>query len=133
MTQVPVWGWFSFGEMIVFVCVLLVGLIYVWMKGDLAWIRSKPLIPVTNTQVPASSYAAINAERFVVREFHLPEPAPAPAATTPTAAAKPAFKPGGKPAFKPGGARFKPGAARSKPETGNSAKDGNDEILKKKD
>src|SRR3546814_10010359 len=96
------------------------------MKCDLAWIRSKPLSPVTNTQVPASSYAAINAERFVVREFHLPEPAPAPAATTPTAAAKPAFKPGGKPAFKPGGARFKPGAARSKPETGNSAKDGNE-------
>src|SRR3546814_20135920 len=98
MTQVPVWGWFSFGEMIVFVCVLLVGLIYVWMKGDLAWIRSKPLIPVTNTQVPASSYAAINAERFDVWEFHLPDPDPAPAAPPPTAAAKPAFKHAGNPA-----------------------------------
>src|SRR5713101_2467261 len=30
-------GWFGFGEMMVFVLVLTVGLVYVWRKGALEW------------------------------------------------------------------------------------------------
>jgi NADH-quinone oxidoreductase subunit A len=38
-------GWFAFIEMIVFVVILLVGLVYVWAKGDLSWDKPKPSIP----------------------------------------------------------------------------------------
>lgn len=73
MEQVPVWGWLSFTEMVIFVCILLVGLVYVWMKGDLAWIRPRQLIPLAGTNVPAALYAAVNEEKFVVREFSIPD------------------------------------------------------------
>jgi NADH-quinone oxidoreductase subunit A len=38
-------GWFAFIEMVVFVVILLVGLVYVWGKGDLSWDKPKPSIP----------------------------------------------------------------------------------------
>ena len=38
-------GWFAFIEMVIFVVILIVGLIYVWGKGDLDWDRPKPQIP----------------------------------------------------------------------------------------
>ncbi len=38
-------GWFAFIEMIVFVVILLLGLVYVWAKGDLEWDRPRPYIP----------------------------------------------------------------------------------------
>lgn len=92
MEDLPVWGWFSFTEMSIFVFVLLVGLVYVWTKGDLAWIRSRQVVPSTDSKVPAALYAAINTEKYVVRPFALPaeKEKTAPAAA---AARKPAFKP----------------------------------------
>ena len=33
-------GWFAFIEIFLFVAILLVGLLYVWAKGDLEWIRA---------------------------------------------------------------------------------------------
>jgi len=38
-------GWFAFIEMMVFLAILLVGLAYVWRKGDLDWDKPAPLIP----------------------------------------------------------------------------------------
>lgn len=38
-------GWFAFIEMVIFVTILLVGLAYVWAKGDLEWDRPNPIIP----------------------------------------------------------------------------------------
>lgn len=38
-------GWFAFIEMLIFVVILLVGLVYVWAKGDLDWERPMPYIP----------------------------------------------------------------------------------------
>ena len=32
-------GWFAFVEIFLFVAVLMLGLVYVWVKGDLDWIR----------------------------------------------------------------------------------------------
>lgn len=32
-------GWFGFVEMLIFLAVLLVGLVYAWGKGDLEWIK----------------------------------------------------------------------------------------------
>ncbi|UCD84311.1 MAG: NADH-quinone oxidoreductase subunit A [Deltaproteobacteria bacterium] len=33
-------GWFAFVEMMIFIFILLVGLAYVWRKGDLDWIKT---------------------------------------------------------------------------------------------
>jgi NADH-quinone oxidoreductase subunit A len=38
-------GWFAFIEMVIFVLILLVGLVYVWGKGDLEWDKPRPSIP----------------------------------------------------------------------------------------
>ena len=48
-------GWYAFGELFLFVAILLLGLVYVWLKGDLDWIRT-----VRGAQAPlqvAKSYA----------------------------------------------------------------------------
>ncbi len=37
-------GWFAIAEMFTFLGILLVGYIYVWMKGDLDWARPKPYV-----------------------------------------------------------------------------------------
>lgn len=33
-------GWVAFGELMVFVLILIMGLAYVWKKGDLEWVKS---------------------------------------------------------------------------------------------
>jgi NADH-quinone oxidoreductase subunit A len=33
-------GLYAFGELFIFVAILLLGLVYVWLKGDLEWIRT---------------------------------------------------------------------------------------------
>ncbi len=33
-------GWFAFVEIVIFISILLLGLAYVWVKGDLEWIRA---------------------------------------------------------------------------------------------
>ena len=37
-------GWLAFSEMLVFIAILLVGFAYVWVKGDLDWIRPQPYV-----------------------------------------------------------------------------------------
>jgi NADH-quinone oxidoreductase subunit A len=39
-------GMFGFFEMAVFLVILLVGYVYVWVKGDLDWDKPRPEIPV---------------------------------------------------------------------------------------
>ncbi|RYZ99243.1 MAG: NADH-quinone oxidoreductase subunit A [Sphingobacteriaceae bacterium] len=65
------WGWFSLAEMFIFLSILILGLVYVWCKGDLDWIKPKPVIPTTDTLIPQSLYDKINLEQsaYVVREF----------------------------------------------------------------
>ncbi len=38
-------GWFAFFEIFTFVAILLLGLVYVWVKGDLNWIRDAKVDP----------------------------------------------------------------------------------------
>jgi len=40
-------GWFAFGELFLFVGILVLGLAYVWRKGDLEWIRK---VVITDAQ-----------------------------------------------------------------------------------
>ena len=32
-------GWIAFVEGLIFIAILMVGLAYVWVKGDLEWVR----------------------------------------------------------------------------------------------
>ncbi|GAA4309190.1 hypothetical protein GCM10023149_03390 [Mucilaginibacter gynuensis] len=98
------WGWFSLAEMFIFLGILILGLAYVWLKGDLDWIKSKPVVPTVDVAIPASLYDRINLEQgsFKVRVFTtentLPEPEKAAVTATPVAEAATAVK---KPMFKP--------------------------------
>ena len=97
------WGWLSLVEMFGFLGILILGLVYVWVKGDLEWIKPKPVVPVSDVFIPASLYEKINAEQsaYQVKAFALATIADAavaePAAVT---AAPPVRKPMFKPAFK---------------------------------
>ncbi len=94
------WGWFSLAEMFIFLGILILGLVYVWCKGDLDWIKPKPALPTTNASIPASLYDQINIEQgaFKARPFAL-EPAlatttaPVAAVSEPAPIRKPMFKP----------------------------------------
>lgn len=57
------WGWFSFVEMMIFVGVLALGLIYAWANGYLDWIRPKQEITEYKSPVPGEMYKRIN-ERY---------------------------------------------------------------------
>jgi NADH-quinone oxidoreductase subunit A len=91
----PRWGWLAFAEMLVFVAILLLGLVYLWIKGDLEWIKPQAIKPSVKTTVPLSAYNAINNEIYKVKQFTAdPVPLPAePAAQKEGTAPKPAFKP----------------------------------------
>lgn len=99
----PRWSGLALTEMFVFLGILILGLVYVWVKGDLDWIKPQPVKPVSDTQVPHSLYEELNKNQsaFVVKPFHA-EPA-AVRQTTGEAAgtdAAPIKKPMFKPTFK---------------------------------
>ncbi|WP_442795277.1 NADH-quinone oxidoreductase subunit A [Pelobium manganitolerans] len=59
------WGWLSFTEMLGFLSILILGLVYVWRKKDLDWIKPTPTAASTDTAIPLSAYEAINKEVYV--------------------------------------------------------------------
>lgn len=90
------WGWLSLTEMFIFVGILLIGLMYIWKKGDLNWIRPEQILPQTPGRIPFSAYSSINQSIYEVKEFNMNSNTPAPAEVLPEArpsANKPAFKP----------------------------------------
>jgi NADH-quinone oxidoreductase subunit A len=64
------WGWLSLIEMFIFIGILLIGLMYVWKKGDLNWIRPDNILPSGPGRVPMAIYAKINEAEYKVREFN---------------------------------------------------------------
>ena len=53
----------AFVEMLIFILILLVGLAYVWAKGDLEWVRKIQSVPndnndLGNQNVPSSALEA---------------------------------------------------------------------------
>lgn len=70
----PTWGWFSLAEMFIFLGILILGLVYVWVKGDLDWIKPNPVMPTTNVSVPASLYEKLNAQQsaYTIKKFGEP-------------------------------------------------------------
>ncbi len=55
-------GWFAFIEIFIFVAILLLGLVYVWKKGDLEWIGRREQAPKEPT-ARASSASVVGRER----------------------------------------------------------------------
>jgi NADH-quinone oxidoreductase subunit A len=60
IAQAPSWGWLALIEVFVFAAILLLGLAYVWVKGDLDWIKPQPIVPQSPAKVPAELYEAYN-------------------------------------------------------------------------
>lgn len=90
------WGWLSLGEMFVFIGILLTGLLYVWKKGDLDWIKPLKVLPSGPGNIPLAVYSRINEEKYTVREFSvdkMPGPENAQGEIAVPKAAKPAFTP----------------------------------------
>ncbi|MGZ3874680.1 MAG: NADH-quinone oxidoreductase subunit A [Mucilaginibacter sp.] len=94
------WGWLSLTEMFIFLGILIIGLAYVWVKGDLDWIKPNPIRPTADTQVPVSLYESLNKQQssYKIREFTT-EISPVAAVTPePTSANPPPIR---RPMFKP--------------------------------
>ena len=96
----PRWGWFALTEMFVFLGILILGLAYVWRKGDLDWIKPDVALPTTDINIPSSLYDKVNREQtaYKVRAFE-PERIEAIATAAPVATPpvrKPMFKPASK-------------------------------------
>ncbi len=96
------WGWFALLEMALFIGILIIGLVYVWKKGDLEWIKPNPVAPHVDVNIPASAYDKLNNSRYRVRKFD-PDGSMAPVAATAAITSGEAKKPAFRPAFrKPG-------------------------------
>lgn len=93
----PLWGWLTLAEMFIFVGILLLGLVYVWRRGDLEWIKPDQKLPTVDTAIPKSVYERINKETYKVKAF---SPETVGAQTTANGAVTGAPKPAFKPAFK---------------------------------
>jgi len=102
ITFEPRWGVFSLVEMFIFLGVLILGLVYVWRKGDLEWIKNKPVKPVTDVTIPTSVYDKINAEQSMhkVKAFSMETSLAETTTPTATTTAPPIRRPMFKPTFK---------------------------------
>ncbi|MFZ4101442.1 MAG: NADH-quinone oxidoreductase subunit A [Sphingobacterium thalpophilum] len=92
----PNWGWFSLIEMFIFIGILLIGLVYVWKKGDLNWIRPKQNLPVSPSMIPLSAYDGLNMEVYQTKTFSVDTVLPAPdkvLSEPPVSSARPGFTP----------------------------------------
>lgn len=99
----PRWGWFTLAEMAVFVGILIIGLAYVWKKGDLEWVKPQPVLPHVNVNIPKSVYDRLNRDPYRVRRFE-PETLPQEVEKNERSGGVEAKKPAFKPLFrKPGG------------------------------
>jgi len=89
------WGWFALLEMTLFVGILVIGLVYVWKKGVLEWIKPKPSMPSVAVNIPASAYNRLNNGQYRVRKFNPENGTPTPTKAEPsgTTPKKPAFRP----------------------------------------
>ena len=99
------WGLFSLFEMFIFLGILILGLVYVWVKGDLDWIKPHPTRPTVDTNIPLNLYERLNKQQsiHIVKKFSLEQPAEIAAATAPATATtdiQPIRKPMFKPTFK---------------------------------
>jgi len=63
------WGWFTLVEMGIFLSILVLGLVYVWVRGDLNWIKPKHTIPSVQIGIPSDAYQSLNAKEYAVKDY----------------------------------------------------------------
>jgi len=99
----PRWGALSLIEMFLFLGILILGLAYVWVKGDLNWIKPDQAIPTTTVNIPPSLYDKLNAEQsaYKVKAFTVETEPQVTATATQTSETVPMPQPIRKPMFKP--------------------------------
>ena len=54
------WGWFTLAEVVVFVSILVIGLVYAWARGFLNWEVAEPTPKQAPSLVPEDLYEALN-------------------------------------------------------------------------
>jgi NADH-quinone oxidoreductase subunit A len=54
------WGWFSMLEMLLFIVILALGLIYAWVNGFLDWVKPNPKPTEFDSPVPKELYRELN-------------------------------------------------------------------------
>ena len=91
ISQHSSWGLISFIEMMVFVGVLLIGLVYAWKKGDLDWVTPSPIIPQTKSNIPLEAYQSVEENNPSRKKFAIKTVEPKIKPSTPTK--KPMFRP----------------------------------------
>src|SRR5690606_32045613 len=62
------WGWFTLVEMTLFIGVLILGLVYVWKRGYLNWVKGSHVTPRVSTIIPLSAYDKLKIGRASCRE-----------------------------------------------------------------
>lgn len=88
------WGWLAFTEMLIFIGILLLGLVYVWRKKDLDWIKPAAFLPQVKTAIPVNAYQVINQEKYIPFQHKAKAEAIATGEiVTETTVAKPKFTP----------------------------------------
>jgi NADH-quinone oxidoreductase subunit A len=87
------WGWLTFTEMLIFIGILLLGLVYVWRKKDLEWIKPTIFIPETDSGIPINAYQIINHEKYIPFRNRLILKESIQEVKTESAIAKPKFTP----------------------------------------
>ncbi|PRD46202.1 NADH-quinone oxidoreductase subunit A [Sphingobacterium haloxyli] len=63
------WGWFTLVEMGMFLGILVVGLVYVWKRGDISWIKPAHVEPRVSVGIPATAYEQLNNKQYHVRDY----------------------------------------------------------------
>src|SRR5690606_3240 len=63
------WGWFTLIEMAIFIVILVLGLVYVWKKGYLNWVKTTHVVPTTDVAIPASVYEQLNNKTYPIRDY----------------------------------------------------------------
>jgi NADH-quinone oxidoreductase subunit A len=54
------WGWFALIEMVLFIFILALGLLYAWVNDHLDWVKPKQTLSTFQSPVPKSLYDKIN-------------------------------------------------------------------------
>lgn len=68
------WGWFTLTEMGIFLGILIVGLVYVWKRGDISWIKPMHHRPEVSVGIPSAAYDLLNQKEYVVLDYREPDP-----------------------------------------------------------
>ncbi len=94
------WGWLTLVEMAIFIGILILGLVYVWKRGFLNWVKTTHVSPTTNVNIPLSVYEALNNRSYTIRDYRSSIVVQDDSQATSPAEPAPAPKLGFKPKFK---------------------------------